>query len=588
MMTFEGLGIDARLIQATDELGYVNPTAIQEQAIPILLSGTQDFIGLAQTGTGKTAAFGLPLLHIIDAAARHPQALVVCPTRELCMQIVKEIELFKKYMTGISVVAVYGGASIGLQIRDLKRGVQIVVATPGRLIDLIERKAINLEQIKYVVLDEADEMLNMGFQDDIEFILKNTPKRESTWLFSATMPTEIRKVSKKYMKDPKEVIVGKVNTANKNIDHQYYVTTAQHRYDTLKRIIDFNPGIYGIIFTRTKLDAQEISERLTREGYDIDALHGDLTQGQRDKVMGQFRDKTLQLLIATDVAARGIDVQGITHVINFELPDDIEIYTHRSGRTGRAGLQGICISIVHAKEMYKFKQIERINNSQFHKMDIPSGKDVCRKQFFSFMDKLLSADISHGDYETYVPMLAEKFADVSKEDVLKRVAAMEFDRFLKYYEHAEDLNVRERDRTERGKREERGPEMGRRREERSRDGVRGESRGEARGEARTEFTRGASGYSRLFVNLGTKDGFFKASFLQYVLDMSDLKKEVLGKIDMRDMNSWIEIEKGVAQQMIRALDGKKYKGRSIRMNDADSGGPAGFSSDRSRRPRRGE
>ncbi len=583
MMTFEGLGIDARLIQATDELGYVNPTAIQEQAIPILLSGTQDFIGLAQTGTGKTAAFGLPLLHIIDAAAKYPQALVVCPTRELCMQIVKEIELFKKYMTGISVVAVYGGASIGLQIRDLKRGVQIVVATPGRLIDLIERKAINLEQIKYVVLDEADEMLNMGFQDDIEFILKNTPARESTWLFSATMPTEIRKVSKKYMKDPKEVTVGKVNTANKNIDHQYYVTTAQHRYETLKRIIDFNPGIYGIIFTRTKLDAQEISERLTREGYDIDALHGDLTQGQRDKVMGQFRDKTLQLLIATDVAARGIDVQGITHVINFELPDDVEIYTHRSGRTGRAGMQGICISIVHAKEMYKFKQIERINNSQFHKMDIPSGKDVCRKQFFSFMDKLLSTDISHGDYETYVPMLAEKFADVSKEDVLKRVAAMEFDRFLKYYENSQDLNVRERDRSVR---EPRGQEMGRGRErERDMQGIDG-----GRGDARNKYARGGggSGYSRLFVNLGTKDGFFKASFLQFVLDMSDLKKEVLGKIDMKDMNSWIEIEKGSAQQMIRALDGKKYKGRSIRMNDADSGGPAGFSGDRSRRPRRGE
>jgi ATP-dependent RNA helicase DeaD len=503
------------------------------------------------------------------------------------MQIVKEIELFKKYMTGISVVAVYGGASIGLQIRDLKRGVQIVVATPGRLIDLIERKAINLEQIKYVVLDEADEMLNMGFQEDIEFILKNTPKRESTWLFSATMPTEIRKVSKKYMKDPKEVIVGKVNTANKNIDHQYYVTTAQHRYDTLKRIIDFNPGIYGIIFTRTKLDAQEISERLTREGYDIDALHGDLTQVQRDKVMGQFRDKTLQLLIATDVAARGIDVQGITHVINFELPDDIEIYTHRSGRTGRAGLQGICISIVHAKEMYKFKQIERINNSQFHKMDIPSGKDVCRKQFFSFMDKLLSADISHGDYETYVPMLAEKFADVSKEDVLKRVAAMEFDRFLKYYEHAEDLNVRERDRAPRRDEHssnDRGPRRDGR--ESGREGREGVS---PRTEARNaEFKRGGNGYSRLFVNLGTKDGFFKASFLQYVLDMSDLKKDVLGKIDMRDMNSWIEIEKGAAQQMIHALDGKKYKGRSIRMNDADSGGPAGFSSDRSRRPRRGE
>ena len=566
MITFEGLGIDERLIQATTELGYVNPTAIQEQAIPVLLSGTTDFIGLAQTGTGKTAAFGLPLLHIIDAAAKYPQALVVCPTRELCLQIVKEIELFKKYMTGISVVAVYGGASIGLQIRDLKRGVQIVVATPGRLIDLIERKAINLEQISYVVLDEADEMLNMGFQDDIEFILKNTPQRNSTWLFSATMPPEIRKVSKRYMKDPKEVTVGKVNTDNKSIDHQYYVTTAHHRYETLKRIIDFNPGIYGIIFTRTKLDAQEISERLTREGYDIDALHGDLTQGQRDKVMGQFRDKTLQLLIATDVAARGIDVQGITHVINFELPDDVEIYTHRSGRTGRAGNQGICISIVHAKETYKLKQIERINNCHFSKLDIPSGKDVCRKQFFSFMDKLLSADISHGDYETYVPMLAEKFAEVSKEDVLKRVAAMEFDRFLKYYENSEDLNIRERDRSAKREPNDRGDNRSARRES-GRDA----GRDAGRGDSRKEYKSGG-GYSRLFVNLGTKDGFYKASFLQFVLDMSDLKKEVLGRIDMKDMNSWIEIEKTAAQQMIRSLDGKKYKGRSIRMNDADSGG----------------
>ena len=579
MTTFEELGIDARLIQSTTELGYVNPTAIQEQAIPVLLSGTKDFIGLAQTGTGKTAAFGLPLLHIIDEKAKYPQALVVCPTRELCMQIVKEIEIFKKYMTGISVVAVYGGTSIGLQIRDLKRGVQIIVATPGRLIDLIERKAINLEQIQYVVLDEADEMLNMGFQDDIEFILKNTPQRESTWLFSATMPPEIRKVSKRYMKDPVEVTVGKVNTSNKSIDHQYYVTSAQHRYQTLKRIIDFNPGIYGIIFTRTKIDAQEISERLTREGYDIDALHGDLTQGQRDKVMGQFRDKTLQLLIATDVAARGIDVQGITHVINYELPDDVEVYTHRSGRTGRAGLQGICISIVHSKEMYKFKQIERINNSKFSKLDIPSGKDVCRKQFFFFMEKLLSADISHGDYETYVPMLAEKFADVSKEDVLKRVAAMEFDRFLKYYENAEDLNHRDKGRREQSD----APDQARRRDGRDRDGVRGRDGGRerdgGRGDNRKEFARGG-GYSRLFVNLGTKDGFYKASFLQYILDMSDLKKDALGRIDMKDMNSWIEIEKGAAKQMVNALDGKSYNGRRIRMNDADSGGE--------RRPRKGE
>ena len=569
MMNFEVLGLSKPVLRAIAELGFESPTPIQEQAIPVMLGGNQDVVALAQTGTGKTAAFGLPLLHIIDEKAKYPQALVVCPTRELCMQIVKEIEIFKKYMTGISVVAVYGGTSIGLQIRDLKRGVQIIVATPGRLIDLIERKAINLEQIQYVVLDEADEMLNMGFQDDIEFILKNTPQRESTWLFSATMPPEIRKVSKRYMKDPVEVTVGKVNTSNKSIDHQYYVTSAQHRYQTLKRIIDFNPGIYGIIFTRTKIDAQEISERLTREGYDIDALHGDLTQAQRDKVMGQFRDKTLQLLIATDVAARGIDVQGITHVINYELPDDVEVYTHRSGRTGRAGLQGICISIVHSKEMYKFKQIERINNSKFSKLDIPSGKDVCRKQFFFFMEKLLSADISHGDYETYVPMLAEKFADVSKEDVLKRVAAMEFDRFLKYYENAEDLNHRDKGRREQSD----APDQARRRDGRDRDGGRGDNRKEyARG--------GGNGYSRLFVNLGTKDGFYKASFLQYILDMSDLKKEALGRIDMKDMNSWIEIEKGAAKQMVNALDGKNYKGRRIRMNDADSGGE--------RKPRRGE
>ncbi len=556
MMTFEGLGIDARLIQATDELGFVNPTPIQEKAIPVLLSGTKDFVGLAQTGTGKTAAFGLPLLQLINAENKFPQALIVCPTRELCMQIVKEIELFKKHIRGVHVVAVYGGASISLQIRDLKRGVQIVVATPGRLIDLIERKAIDLEQIQYVVLDEADEMLNMGFRDDIEFILKNTPKREATWLFSATMPSEVKQVSKRYMHNPVEVTVGQVNTGNENIDHQYYVTNAQNRYETLKRIIDFNPGIYGIVFTRTKLDAQEIAEKLTREGYDIDALHGDLTQGQRDKVMGQFRDKTLQLLIATDVAARGIDVKEISHIINYELPDDIEVYTHRSGRTGRAGNQGISMSIVHAREIFKLRQIERMIKQPFHRLDIPGGKDVCRKQFFYFMDKLLQTDISHGDYETYVPMLEEKFADVTKEEVLKRVAAMEFDRFLKYYENAEDLNVRETRGRERSF-ERVGADQGRSRDMRGR-----------------EFSRenGNGDFARLFVNLGTKDGFYKASFLQFILDMSDLKKEALGRIDMKEMNSWVEVDKNVADKMVRSIDGKTFKGRRIRMNDANSRG----------------
>jgi len=426
------------------------------------------------------------------------------------------------------------------------------------LIDLIERKAINLEQIKYVVLDEADEMLNMGFQDDIEFILKNTPERESTWLFSATMPPEIKRVSKKYMNSPVEITVGKMNTANKSIDHQYYVTNAHHRYETLKRIIDFNPGIYGIIFTRTKADAQEVTEKLTREGYDIDALHGDLNQGQRDKVMGQFRDKTLQLLIATDVAARGIDVQGITHVINYELPDDVEIYTHRSGRTGRAGLNGICISIVHSRESFKLRQIEKINQIQFHKLDIPSGKDVCRKQFFSFMDKLLQADISHGDYETYVPMLQEKFADVTKEEVLKRVAATEFDRFLKYYDNAEDLNPRDRVREPRD------------RQPYGRDGAGARDISRNRDTRGREFGGNGGNYTRLFVNLGTKDGFYKASFLQFILDMSELRKESLGRIDMKEMNSWVEVDAASAGKMIKAIDGKSYKGRRIRMNDANS------------------
>jgi ATP-dependent RNA helicase DeaD len=562
MTTFEGLGLDPRLVQATDALGFKEPTPIQEQAIPVLLSGTKDLVGLAQTGTGKTAAFGLPLLQLIDENQKHPQALLVCPTRELCMQIVSEIELFKKFMPAIHVIAVYGGTSIGLQIRDLKRGVQIVVATPGRLIDLIERKAINLEQIKYVVLDEADEMLNMGFQDDIEFILQNTPKREATWLFSATMPPEIRRVSKKYMQQPLEITVGKVNTANKSIDHQYYVASAHHRYETLKRIIDFNPGIYGIIFTRTKVDAQNIAEKLTREGYDIDALHGDLTQQQRDKVMGEFREKALQLLIATDVAARGIDVKDITHVVNYELPDDVEVYTHRSGRTGRAGSTGICLSIVHSREIGKLRQIERMVQSPFHKLEIPSGKDVCRKQFFHFMDKLLQTDISHGDYESYVPMLAEKFADVSKEDVLKRVASMEFDRFLKYYENAEDLNVRERTRDYK---DSKGVDSGGSVERRD-FGPRREGR-DTRGR---DFNGGGGEFTKLFVNLGTKDGFYKASFLQFILDMSDLKKEVLGRIDMKEMNSWIEVDRKSASQMIRSIDGKNYKGRRIRMNDANS------------------
>jgi ATP-dependent RNA helicase DeaD len=544
MSDFNSLGLSEELLGGIAKLGFTTPTEIQLKSIPLLLQGTRDFVGLAQTGTGKTAAFGLPLLQLIDRGQKHPQALVVCPTRELCVQIVKELDSFGKTGGNAKVLAVYGGASIVQQMRDLRHGVQIVVATPGRLIDLIERKAIDLSKIHYVVLDEADEMLNMGFKEDIETILEYTPTRNSMWLFSATMPHEIRQVSKRFMNQPVEVSVGKMNTANVNIDHQYFVTTQQYRYETLKRLIDFNPDIYGIIFTRTKLDAQEISDRLTREGYNVDSLHGDLSQQQRDRVMGGFRSKALQMVIATDVAARGIDVSGITHVINFELPDETEVYTHRSGRTGRAGKTGICISIVTPRDVRRIRDIENIIKAKMHRMEIPSGTDVCRKQFFHFMERLLAADISHGNYETYLPMLQEKFAAVTKEEVLQRVAAFEFDRFLKYYENAEDLNIKK------------VPE---RREERK--------VGERRDTQGRTFAGGAN-YQRLFVNLGTKDGFYKASFLQYLLDLSDLRKDVVGKIDLKNMNSFIEVDKKHASKMIKAIDGKTYKGRKIRMNEA--------------------
>ena len=554
MNEFEGLGLNENLAKAVHDLGFTTPTPIQAKAIPILLSGTTDFVGLAQTGTGKTAAYGLPLLQLTDPAHKYPQALIVCPTRELCLQICNDIQEYKKYSKNISAEPVYGGASIVMQIRALKKGVHIVVATPGRLIDMIERKAIDLEKVKYVVLDEADEMLNMGFRDDIDFVLKNTVNRESIWLFSATMPSEVRAISKNFMRNPQEVTVGKKNTANVNIDHQYFITPANTRFETLKRLVDFNPGMYGIIFTRTKIDAQNISEKLSKEGYDVESLHGDLTQQQRDRVMHRFRNKEIQILIATDVAARGIDVEGITHVINFELPDDMEVYTHRSGRTARAGKSGICISICHSRESFKIRQLEKMVNAQFHKLDIPSGKDVCRRQFFYFMDKLINTDISNSAYATFMPDLQTKFADISKEEVLKRVAALEFDHFLKYYEHAEDLNARQDFK-------ERRPDSNIRRD--------GNERHERR--ERPTYERDG-GFSKLFINLGTKDGFYKASFLQYILDESNLKKEVLGRIDLREMNAWVEIDKSAAAKMIKGLDGKTHNGRPIRMNEADGGG----------------
>ncbi len=528
------MGLSQPVSDAIRDLGYINPTPIQQQAIPVLLKGTKDFVGLAQTGTGKTAAFGLPLLSLIDTSIKQVQGLVICPTRELCMQIAKDFVDYGKYMNDFHSVAVYGGSSIENQIKQIKRGAQIVVATPGRLIDLIDRRALRLDAVTHVVLDEADEMLNMGFREDIENILSHATARQAAWLFSATMPKEVRRIAETFMQNPAEVKVSSEITA-KNIKHVYYQCQSSQKYETLKRLIDFNPGMYGIVFTRTKAEAQDITEKLLKEGYEIDALHGDLSQQQRDKVMGRFREKTLQLLIATDVAARGIDVDSITHVINYALPDEPEVYTHRSGRTGRAGKTGICISILHSRETGRLRDIEYLLKSKFEKLEIPSGREVCEKQFFSFIEKLKAADISHGDYENYLPYLSEQFADMSKDEVLQRVASLEFNRFLKYYEKSGDLNASGRD------------------------------------------SRGISGaFTRLFMSLGEKDGFYKAAFLEFLLDTSGHTKAQLGKIELMDSYSFVEVENAIADEFIAVFNGKKFKGRPIRIErSGDSGGGGG-------------
>ena len=531
------MGLSQPVFDAISDLGYINPTPIQQQAIPVLLSGTKDFVGLAQTGTGKTAAFGLPLLSLVDTSIKQTQGLVICPTRELCIQIANDFKDYGKYLEDFNYVAVYGGSSIETQIRQIKKGVQIVVATPGRLIDLIERKALKLDAVTHVVLDEADEMLNMGFKEDIDLILSHATSRQAAWLFSATMPKAVKRIAETFMTDPFEVKV-ESNATAKNIQHVYYQCQSNQKYEVLKRLIDFNPGMYGIVFTRTKAEAQDITEKLLKEGYEIDALHGDLSQQQRDKVMGRFREKTIRLLIATDVAARGIDVDNISHVINYALPDEPEVYTHRSGRTARAGKSGVCISIVHSREMGRINDLERMMKVPFEKLLIPSGIEVCEKQFMSFIDKIKATEVNHGDYEQYMPYLTEQFADMTKDEIIQKVAAMEFNRFLKYYEKAGDLNN-------------------------------GSSR-----DRRTD-----SNYTRLFISLGEKDGFYKAAFLEFLLDTTGHTKAQLGKIDLQDSFSFFEVENGIAQDFIQAFNGKKFKGREIRIEISSerSGGGGGRS-----------
>ena len=566
---FSKLGISDDVVNAVKELGFENPTPIQEQAIPVLLEGSNDFVGLAQTGTGKTAAFGLPLLELIDFKSNKPQALILCPTRELCLQIANDIRNFSKNTPNASVVAVYGGANIMQQLREIRNGVQVVVATPGRMLDIIGRKAIDFSNVKYVVLDEADEMLNMGFQEDINDILSTTPDDKKTWLFSATMPPEVRRIAKNYMDNPTELTMGTKNTGNVNIEHEYYIVKARDKYAALKRIVDYNPDIFGVVFCKTKMDTQDVAEHLIKDGYNADALHGDLSQQQRDKVMQRFRDRNMQLLIATDVAARGIDVNNVTHVINYALPDEIESYTHRSGRTGRAGKTGVSICIINAKETGKIRQIERIIGKQFTKAELPTGFDVCEKQLFGLVHRVHNVEVNEEQIDKYMSRINDEFADLSKEEVIKKFASLEFNRFLEYYQNAPDLNLSADDRGDRGDRRERG------------------ERGERGG-------RGAeAGYARLFINVGSVDEFTRGDLLSFVCNNGRISGKAVGKIDLKGVFSFVEVESAVAETLLANFKDVQHNGREVRIEvsgDAprssrggDRGGRGGFGGGERRR-----
>ena len=535
MVTFKDFSLREELTRAVSEMGFENPTPIQAKVIPYLLSNPNDIIGLAQTGTGKTAAFGLPLLHNIDVAQKHVQALVLSPTRELCMQIETEFQKYGQYMRGLKVTAVYGGVPIGGQIRSLKAGAQVVVATPGRLIDLLERKAISLEDMKCVVLDEADEMLNMGFREDIELILQSATQRERTWLFSATMSNDVRKIAKRFMSDYEEFAVAAANATNANIDHQYNVTNHHNRFETLRRLLDFTPGIYGVIFTRTKNDAQEVSEKLMKMGYHVSPLHGDMDQSMRSKVMDRFKSRALQILVATDVAARGIDVNDLTHVINYELPDDPEVYTHRSGRTARAGKSGICMSIVSPKEISNIRNVERLVKQKFNRSDIPDGAEVVRKRLFYHLEQIATAEPITDFADVYLNSIHERFADMEKDELIRRLIWLQLRETIDAYHDAADLNA----------------------------GYEGGDRG----------SRGPRDSVRLFMNMGEKDGINSpGKLLEFVTGATDIEANLVQRITIRELSSFFNVPGSAAEFIITALSQKKHKGRKVRIEEADQGG----------------
>lgn len=553
MKTFEELGVSEEIRKAIDELGFEQPMPVQEEVIPYLLGNRNDVIALAQTGTGKTAAFGIPLLQRINIESKETQAVVLSPTRELCLQIADDLKDFGKYLPHLHIAAVYGGASIETQIKQLRRGVQIIVATPGRLIDLMHRGKAKLENVHNVVLDEADEMLNMGFQESITEILTNVPEDRNTLLFSATMSREVERVAKGYLHDYKEIVVGSRNEGAENVNHIYYMVNAKDKYLALKRLVDFYPKIYGIVFCRTKVETQEVADKLIKDGYNAESLHGDLSQQQRDLTMQKFRSHLTQLLVATDVAARGLDVNDLTHVINYGLPDDVENYTHRSGRTGRAGKKGTSLSIIHTRERSKVRNIEKIIGKEFVDGTLPSAEEICKKQLFKTMDSILKTDVDEEQIAPYVADIKRQFEYIDKEDIIKKIVTVTFGRFLDYYKNAPEIEKPSTSRSKGGDgRGSRG--VGK--------GYRERSRGPRQAEA---------GFTRLFINLGKTDGFYPGEVMQFINKHVQGRQEV-GHIDLLQKQSYVEVPEKDAKKVMNALDGLTYKGRKVRCNDANEGG----------------
>ena len=550
-MTFEETGLKKQIIDAVTEMGFENLTPIQEKTVPFITTHDRDLIALAQTGTGKTAAFGLPVLNMLDVDVIDTQLLVLCPTRELCLQITGDLKNYSKYLKGLEIVPVYGGASIETQIKLLKRKAQIVVATPGRAIDLMKRKALKINTIQCLVLDEADEMLSMGFKEDLDTILAETPQEKRTFLFSATMPADIERMAHSYMKDPEEIAVAKKNIGAENVEHHYFMVRSKDRYEALKRIADVNPDIYAIVFCRTRMECKEVADKLMSDGYNADALHGDLSQAQRDNVMQRFRNRHLQILVATDVAARGLDVNELTHVINYNLPDDPEVYIHRSGRTGRAGRSGVSISIIHLKEKGKLKEIERLCKKKFEQKTVPNGNEICEIQLMKLIDKMRNVEIDEKQISAFESKIAETLADMSREEIIKKFVSLEFNRFLDYYRHAADINVDASAESEQG---------------------RGKGRKERGGKEKGNFRREKVKYSRLFVSLGTKDDLTPAKMMGFTNRIVNNRDVIIGQIDIMRNFSFFEVDTDHEKEVVDAMNGANFDGREISVEVASSTG----------------